>query len=258
MNYKVSVIIPTVGERSSIINSIESIIAQENVNTEIIIVFDHIPVDPKLKATYKNITMIKNSGNKGGNACRNLGVSVAKSDIIAFLDDDDTWVNNKLFKQLEVMSKCSINTVVYTGKDIITISKSKTKSRYNFSKQTTTLAIESLARNNFVGSTSTILLNKSTFNKVKGFNESLDALQDYELYIRLAQCNVDFIGIDEPLVKYYIIQNNFSVSKKFSKNFNSSLVIYKLFKSSKNKMCFAFNTIIIYNIKVLIHKLRFI
>jgi len=258
MNYNVSVIIPTIGGRSSITKSIDSIIAQENVNTEIIIVFDHVSIDIKLKKAYKNITMIKNDGNKGGNACRNLGASIAKNEIIAFLDDDDTWSKDKLIKQINVLLKSSVNTLVYSGKNIITISKTKTKFRYNFSKKTSTSVIQSLASKNFVGSTSSILLNKSTFNMVKGFNESLGALQDYELYIRLAFCNTEFVGIDEPLVNYYIIQNKFSVSKKISKNFKSSLNIYKLFKSPKNKILFALNTIIIYNIKVLIHRLRFL
>jgi len=258
MKSEVSVIIPTVGGRNSIIDSIESIITQKNVKTEIIIVFDHKPVDLSLKEKYKNIILIKNTGNKGGNACRNLGVSVSKYDIVAFLDDDDTWVNNKLDKQLEILSKYSINTVVYTGKNIVTVSNSKIKSRYSFFKKPKALAIDSLAIRNFVGSTSSIILNKSIFNKVKGFNEGLVALQDYELYIRLAKHNVDFVGINEPLINYYIVQNKSSVSKKFNKNLISSFTVIRLFESFKNKIRFAYNTIIIYNIKVLFHKIRFI
>ena len=258
MNYNVSIIIPTIGGRTSIVSAIESVISQKNVKAEIIVVFDHIPIDLELKKKYNDIIFLQNKGNKGGNACRNLGVSVSKNDFIAFLDDDDTWQSDKLIKQLNVLSNYTNHTLIYTGKNIITKSIKKTQTRYNFSKQEKPSAKDSLSIQNFIGSTSSILLKRSTFYEVSGFNEGLSALQDYELYIRLATKGVYFVGIDEPLLNYYIVQNNFSVSKKISKNFKSSIQLLKLFKTPRNRFNFIINTVILYNIKVLVHQLRFI
>tara|TARA_B110000971_G_C19957190_1_gene476224 strand:- start:263 stop:1039 length:777 start_codon:yes stop_codon:yes gene_type:complete len=258
MKNEISVIIPTIGGRESIINAVESVINQKNVYTEIIIVFDNKPIDFELKKNFKDIILIQNIGNKGGNACRNLGASFAKYKFIAFLDDDDTWRDDKLIKQVKLILKSSTNTLIYTGKNIITKSNNKTKIRYNYSKQTNASSLISLSKINFIGSTSSILLRKSTFDKVRGFKEDLSALQDYELYIRLAYNDVFFVGIDEPLLNYYITQNKSSVSMKFKKNYKSSLELLKLFKTIKTRSNFILNIVLLYNLKVLFHRLRFI
>ena len=53
----------------------------------------------------KRISLIVNETNQGAAYCRNVGLSLAKGDYVAFLDGDDLWAPNKLERQLSFMMK---------------------------------------------------------------------------------------------------------------------------------------------------------
>jgi hypothetical protein len=68
---------------------------------------------------------------------------------------------------------------------------------------------------NFAGSTTTVMLKKSVLEKSGLFDESLPAIQDYDLWMRVCQvCRVGVVS--EPLVNYY----NYNTSGQISLNFD--------------------------------------
>jgi len=91
---KITFIIPTIG-RSTLQDSINSLLNQTNSNWKAIIVFDGI--DPNLTIDDARITTIKSEKlginiNSAGNV-RNYGINLADTEWVAFLDDDDTIKN---------------------------------------------------------------------------------------------------------------------------------------------------------------------
>ena len=68
---------------------------------------------------------------------------------------------------------------------------------------------------NFIGTTSSVMVRKDTLLAVNKFDEKLPALQDYDLYIRICK-KYKVTGIDRPLIKYL---NNHSINQ-ISKNKN--------------------------------------
>lgn len=122
---KISVVIPVYNAKKSIKNAIESVLSQTYCgDIEIIVVndgstdgCDKIVDDLILK--FDNIRLI-NKKNGGVSSARNIGVSAAVGEWIAFLDADDIWLPEKLEKQIAEIKKekidfigCNRNQEVY-------------------------------------------------------------------------------------------------------------------------------------------------
>ena len=100
-----SVIIPTHNRPRSLQSAVESVRAQTDPPHEIVIVDDGSspPVDSKnFDGSMIPVRILRNAEARGPAASRNAGVDHASGDLVAFLDDDDTWVPWKL----EFVSAC--------------------------------------------------------------------------------------------------------------------------------------------------------
>ena len=99
----VSVIIATKNRAHYLSEAIESVLRQEYRNFEIIVV-DGGSTDntEEVAKSYKEVRFILQDG--GGIAeAWNLGISIAKGDMIAFIDSDDIWTANKLRVQVDYL-----------------------------------------------------------------------------------------------------------------------------------------------------------
>ncbi|CAN5602786.1 glycosyltransferase family 2 protein [soil metagenome] len=94
---QVSVIIPTVG-RASLRAAVESALTQTAPPMEVIVVVD-ADCEPDVPDS-EAIRVLRTSGRVGPGRARQLGIDSAKGDVIALLDDDDRWHDDKLEKQL--------------------------------------------------------------------------------------------------------------------------------------------------------------
>jgi glycosyltransferase involved in cell wall biosynthesis len=100
----VSVVIPTRGRPEWVENAVRSALAQSYVPVEVIVVVDGL--DPQTEQVLGCLadTRLKvrvSEENVGGAEARNIGVRAAHGEWIAFLDDDDTWLPDKLDKQMK-------------------------------------------------------------------------------------------------------------------------------------------------------------
>jgi glycosyltransferase involved in cell wall biosynthesis len=108
---KVSVIIPTYNRFTYLLNAIKSVQDQTYKNVEIIIVNDGSTEDEYYNHDFGNnikvIHLKKNTKDKFGFPCqgyvRTVGMKKATGKYIAFLDDDDIWLPNKLELQIDAM-----------------------------------------------------------------------------------------------------------------------------------------------------------
>lgn len=100
---KVSVIIPTYNGGKTIERAINSVLNQTaKVDIEILVCDDCSTDDTTSIAESKGCIVITTGVNSGGpNKGRNLGIGYATGDYIAFLDQDDEWLPDKLEKQLK-------------------------------------------------------------------------------------------------------------------------------------------------------------
>lgn len=94
---QISVIIPTVG-RASLRTAVESALQQTMPPLEVIVVVD-ADCEPDVPCCAE-VRVLRTSGRVGPGRARQLGIDSAKGEVIALLDDDDRWHDDKLEKQV--------------------------------------------------------------------------------------------------------------------------------------------------------------
>lgn len=217
-NSLVSVIIPTHNRKHTLKRCIDSVLGQTYRNFEIILV-DDCSTDGTMEfveseyaaVTDIDIVYVRNDENLGASASRNIGVSYANGEYIAFQDSDDEWQRDKLEKQMEHFARCNeevgavysmfyvngTDSYVFPPEDV----NISNKSGYIF---------YSLLCNPLIGMI-TLVMRKSVFIEAGGFNEQLNSLEDYELTIRIAK-NYAIMLEDEALAVAHESEN--SVGKR--------------------------------------------
>lgn len=107
----VSVVIPTYKRFDTLSRAIKSVVFQTYKNIEILVVDDNEPEDSYSNEVRKmidslnipNLKLITQNKHINGAAARNAGIIQAKGEFIAFLDDDDMWLPEKISKEIKFL-----------------------------------------------------------------------------------------------------------------------------------------------------------
>jgi glycosyltransferase involved in cell wall biosynthesis len=206
---KVSVIIPTCNRAEFLRSAIESVLMQTFSDFEII-VSDDKSTDHTREVIKgfkdKRIKYVRNKGNKGPSATRNTGIFKSEGEYIAFLDDDDEWLPDKLQKQVELLNISQSNICgVYSKSSMIDRSTGKIISINPENDEMKGNLLYQLAIKNPIH-TPTVVIRKRCLEKVGSFDETISYMEDRDLWIRLSM-HWDFEYIPEPLVRVYIHGN---------------------------------------------------
>src|ERR1700743_3192727 len=99
----VSIVIPTAGRPQLVLAAARSVLAQTVTDIELIVVVDG--PDPDTEAALTTVAdprlrVLRNPASVGPGQSRNVGLAAARGDWVAFLDDDDEWLPQKLARQL--------------------------------------------------------------------------------------------------------------------------------------------------------------
>ncbi len=118
----ISVVVPAYGHKDYILSCLNSVIAQTYKDIEIIVVNDGSPDDTEKvlqPLISEGIIRYISQANSGAAAARNTGISAAKGDFIALIDDDDIWPQTKLATQLALFEALPQAVMVYGAIDFI-------------------------------------------------------------------------------------------------------------------------------------------
>lgn len=204
----VSVIIPTYKRSSNLKRAIDSVLVQTYTNIEIIVVDDNgyesyfrneteAVMDEYIDL--ENVIYIQHITNLNGAAARNTGLIAASGQYIAFLDDDDEWLVDKLDKQMDFLLSNHQFKGCYSrsAKYINNLKYYETK--YN---EVGNLTFDLLSLRSEIY-TPSLLFCKSSIDQISGFNESFIRHQDYDLLLRFFK--VAYLGcVDSVLVKVHV------------------------------------------------------
>lgn len=191
---KVSIIIPTYKRPDILLRAIESVLKQTYKNIEVIVVDDNSPCTEYRKNTENNMSKyrnnplvkyIKHSKNINGSAARNTGIKVSNGKYIAFLDDDDEFLKDKIENQVKKMESLDETWgACYTAYKKINING---KIQFSAEKREGMILTQALMRSLYIQAGSNLLIRKSVIEHIKGFDESFERNQDLEFLVRILE-----------------------------------------------------------------------
>ncbi len=196
-NPAVSVIIPTYNRGWILKEAIDSVLAQEFTDYELIVVDDGSTDDTRaiLDSYGQNIIVLAHA-NEGVSAARNRGIAESRAQLVAFLDSDDLWLPQKLERQVEFFNSDPDALICQTEETWI-----RNGVRVNPKKRHQKLSgmIFEPSLSLCLVSPSAVMIRKTLFDAVGLFDECLPACEDYDLWLRVS-CRYPVLLLDEPLI----------------------------------------------------------
>lgn len=188
MQPKVSVIITTHNRCGLLVNAIQSVKRQTYNNIELIVV-DDASTD-KTRDICKSIDGIKyiniaKSESNGGNHARNVGIINSTGKYVAFLDDDDEWLPDKIEKQVQIFENDPKLSLVYCNMHVITGHKILD---YNVAFN---IQGDVLSKHQYwkpICTTSAMMVKKDDLISFGMFDENVRYWQEYEVTLQLIRC----------------------------------------------------------------------
>ena len=205
----ISVVIPVYNGAKTVQETIESVLNQTFTDFEIIVVDDGsqdntlevisaIP-DPRIQ--------VMQGDHAGANAARNRGLHHSSGEYVSFLDADDLWTPNKLQAQFQALQKHPEAAVAYSWTDRIDEQGNYLRQGGHLSVSGHVLAELLIA--NFIENGSNPLIARQAAIAVGGFDETLTACQDWDMWLKLA-FRYQFAAVPESQVLYRLSTNSIS------------------------------------------------
>lgn len=200
----VSVIIPTYNRSRLVIRAISSVLNQTYPNLECIVVDDASDDDTGAVVGAlqdRRIKYLRHDTNRHVSAARNTGIANAGGDLLAFLDDDDEWLERKLEKQVERFTQASPEMgMIYCWMDYFDQRGNLIKEHHPRLRGYVFPEVLDAQR---LGGCPTLLLRKEVAESIGGFDESLPRGNDGDFIRRVCYENqVDYVP--DVLVNVYV------------------------------------------------------
>lgn len=235
MNNKplISIITPIFNGEKYILETIHSVLNQTYTNWEMIIV-DNKSTDNSIEVIKTvcddRIKIIYLEYNSGGPARpRNIGLTNAKGEYIAFLDADDVWLPNKLEKQVELLERESLIDIVHSlaytidtrSKKIGIFNNQKTFNKLKYIMNPMNILLIS----NYININTVLMRNNSDVK----FREDkfLVALEDWVFWIDNKFSGKKEYLINEYLINYRVDINSIS-NRRSDKSYRKAFYLYAL------------------------------
>lgn len=203
----ISAIITTYNRPAWLAEAISSVIAQSRPVQEILVVDSGAVEQTKTVAeSFGTAVRYLRMDDRGLAAARNFGMRFASGDWLAFLDDDDQWLPEKIKLQEQALEGLPTAALVYTSRQMLWPDGTTTTSA--------ALAPErlwpALRAANSIPPSSVMVQKRAILNE-GGFNEALRYCEDWDLWVRLARKH-QFAAVLEPVTKYRVSAGQMSAN----------------------------------------------
>jgi hypothetical protein len=196
----ISVIVPTCGRVRQLSRALRSVLRQTCVDWDCWVVNDHPPDAAAIGGLIEDlrddrIRLVSNSSRLGASRSRNLGLEHSRGRVVAFLDDDDVWLPQKLEWHLEEHLKASAPCVVYS--DVVLAWEDEVLPPFRAGPNPPPADLLGGLRSGrfMAATTSAVSVDRECFDRAGRFDPALDCMEDLDLFLRLAtECPVRYLG----------------------------------------------------------------
>jgi teichuronic acid biosynthesis glycosyltransferase TuaG len=215
----VSVIMPAHNCERLLVESVRSVMSQTYREWELRIIDDAstdktLTVANELACQDSRIHVHSRERNCGVAEARNLGISAATGQYLAFLDSDDLWLPEKLRVQIEFMRShdvgFSFTRYRRLGHDGHLHSPIKIPAKVNY---------EMLLKSNVIGCL-TVMIDR---NKISAVSMPEVRHEDYVAWLQILKSGYVAFGIQEDLARYRLSSQSVSADKRRSASWTWSI-----------------------------------
>jgi len=197
----VSVVIPCYNHAHFLAEAIDSVMAQTWRDFEIIVVDDGSTDNTFQVASQYGSVRYVHQQNQGLSASRNTGLRHSKGDYLVFLDADDRLLPSALetgLHYLKTYQKCAFvaGRCQFVARDGTPLSDSSPASA-----DANKAAYPALLRDTFIWNPASVMYRRRVFESLSPFNVSLNAAEDWDLYLRIAREHPIY-SYDSVIVEY--------------------------------------------------------
>lgn len=202
MSQFVSVLIPVYNAGEALIEALDSALTQVGCETEIVLVDDGstCKVTQNIIAHYEDRITVFRKANSGPADTRNVCLMMASHDWIAWLDQDDVWLPNKLQEQLKAAEKYDAQ-FVYTNARLFGELDDIGDIRNDPDAMPSGDVYDQLIFDNFV-TTSAVMMKRELAIGVGGHDTEVAGVDDWDMWLRIAATGARFAPVPEPLTLY--------------------------------------------------------
>lgn len=197
----ISVVMPARNAAETIAEAVGSVLSQTPAVLELVVVDDGSTDTTRevLQQVADPRVSVLSCPGAGCGAARNRGIDAARGELIAFMDADDVWLPGKLAAQVSALESAPGAMVAYSWSEDIDASGAKTGGYCRLTRNGEVR--RALLLRNFLGNGSTPLLYRSALTGTGGFDETLAACEDWDLWLRLAERHA-FVCVPQTYVLY--------------------------------------------------------
>ena len=188
----ISVIICTYNRHSLLQRAVDSVLQQDEKDFEIIIIDDgsdepvipphqqYVETQPGASLQVVSVRLIRTE-HRGVGAARAEGLNAARGTFVAYCDDDDEWKPNHLSTLLKYLMQNPDVSLVYGDSQWVQAGVSPSSVAYSFDYDGTLLSY-----GNYIFASDVMHLHSAALD-VGGFDSSLQAYEDWDLWLRMSQ-----------------------------------------------------------------------
>lgn len=224
MELLVSVIVPAYNAEKFVGETLDSILGQTYRNFEVIVIDDcskdgTYAVLEEYAAKDERVRIFKNEKNSGVSETRNRGVALAQGELVAFLDSDDVWYEDKLRQQVELMRANPDCPLAYTGVAHMDCEGN----RYGYVLPVPeSVDYKTLLRQNII-ICSSVMAKKSVLEMYPFRHDEMH--EDFAVWLQILRDVGCAKGVPEPLICYRV-----AAGTKSSNKLKSALMTWRVYR----------------------------
>jgi glycosyltransferase involved in cell wall biosynthesis len=214
----ISVLVITHDRHEDLRRALASVIGQTLLPMQLLVVDDGstppVSLDGLEIPRALSLKLIRNARPLGPARARNIGIAAAEGAWIAFLDDDDEFKPDKIEAVARALDRSGeLADVLYHRAEIVMVNEGVRYTSRPRAPDSTKGMYRELLVKNIVGGTPMVIVRKQSLLAHGAFDESLGALEDYELWLRLARNGARFHLLPEALTRCHYATAKPSVTK---------------------------------------------
>lgn len=195
-----TVVIPAYNPGAHLVRALSSVIRQTASDWDCLVVDDGGDQALDWVDTYHPRVRRHRQVNAGVSIARNVSLLHSQSPLIAYLDQDDEWLPDKLARQVSIMGDAELS---YT--DFVWVRPDGTE-QINGAPQID--YVQFLREGHLC--LSSLIVRRSALARVGGFNQLLRVQQDYDLVLRLLASKARAVPVPAVLTRCHLHQANAS------------------------------------------------